>query len=490
MIDITLPRNELKDAVAGFTKVITCKSTLPVLGCVRFDTDSDGIVAQVTDLDQTVEYRFNGSSIRRGGACIVPLASLKDLAKGSKTEQVEIKQESPLHLVLTNNVAGHAVRQVIGSMELDEWPTLQSSIETEPASGFIEAYRRLLPFSSTDETRQLITGVYVEVGKGTKPITMTATDGRRLVSQNSMSLPINQSIIVPASKFLQWSKLPGDPEVGVRDDDGQTWLGVKAGPFTYTVKTIDGTYPNYRQVIPAEPGAHTVTFVDSDVGLLKQVLPTTFPGKEEITLVGCDGKVTVYGRGMGDAQWETVRLEKSQYEGERVFIALNRHYLLDALQAGFREFCITDALSPVLSRNGDSALHVLMPMRSEDPEGEAEPQPAAVAETKPDAAAGGAESNGDTTPSGSPATEKPGEKAATTGRRTKVTKQTEQTNTESVLDRVLAACNEAKTKVKEAGQALSALNAAIKEAAKEQKTQAKEVESARTALAKLQAISL
>ena len=71
-----------------------------------------------------------------------------------------------------------------------------------------------------------------------------------------------------------------------------------------------------------------------------------------------------------------------------------------------------------------------------------------------------------------------------------MTKQTEQTNTESALDRVLAACNEAKTKVKEAGQALTALNAAIKEAAKEQKSQAKEVESARTALAKLQAISL
>lgn len=484
-MNIALPRHELREAVAGFAKVITCKSTLPVLGCVRFDAGKNEVIAQATDLDQTLDYRFDSAEVRGAGACIVPLASLKDLAKGNKAESVEIKQESPLHLALINNVAGHAVRQVVEGMALHEWPVLQSAIDTEPAPGFIEAYRRLLPFRSTDETRVIINGIYVEIGKGAKPITMTATDGRRLVSQNSLSLPINQSIIVPASKFLQWSKLPGDIEMGVRDNDGLTWLGVNAGPFHYTVKTIDGTYPNYRQVIPAEPGGHTMTFADGDVGVLKQVLPTTFPGKEEITLVGGNDKVTVYGRGPGDAQWETLRLANSQYDGDRVFIALNRHYLLDALGAGFREFFITDALSPVLSRTGTGALHVLMPMRSEDPEGEAESQPNAAAEPKSQT-----DDEAQHTPVDEPTTETLAKTPATTRRRTKVTKQKEQTSNESALDRVLAACDVAKTKVREAGQALTALSTAIKEAAKEQKTQAKEVESARTALAKLQAISL
>jgi len=482
---MTFARSELKEAVAGFTKVIACKGTLPVLGCVRFDAGRNEVVARATDLEQTVDYRFHGAKVGASGSCIVPLATLRDLAKGSKSESVEIKQESPVHLALINNVAGHAVRQVIEPMDLDEWPALGSAVDTKPAPGFIEAYRRLLPFRSTDETRHIINGLYVEVGEGERPITMTATDGRRLVSQNSMSLPLKASIIVPVTKFLSWSKLPADPEIGVRDGDGQTWLGVNAGPFTYQVRTIDGEYPNYRQVIPAEPGAHTVTFSDRDVELLKQVLPTTFPGDEEITLVGCEGKLTVYGRGRHENEWTSLTLEDTQYEGDRSFVGVNRHYVLDALSAGFRRFSITDTFTPLLSKDGNGALHVLMPMRVVDPQNPDAPQHAPAT----DEVETGDETAGNQAAE-EPATETPVKKPVATRRRTKVTKNNEQTTDESALDRVLTACGEAKTKVKEAGQALSALSAAIKEATREQKTQAKEVESARTALAKLQAISL
>ena len=58
------------------------------------------------------------------------------------------------------------------------------------------------------------------------------------------------------------------------------------------------------------------------------------------------------------------------------------------------------------------------------------------------------------------------------------------------LNRVLVACDAAKSKVKEAGQALSELATAIRDATREQKLQAKDVEAARTALTKLKAISL
>ena len=69
-------------------------------------------------------------------------------------------------------------------------------------------------------------------------------------------------------------------------------------------------------------------------------------------------------------------------------------------------------------------------------------------------------------------------------------KQNEQKNDTPALDRVLAACDAARTRVKEAGQALSELATAIKETARDQKAQAKEVEAARQALSKLQSISL
>ena len=71
-----------------------------------------------------------------------------------------------------------------------------------------------------------------------------------------------------------------------------------------------------------------------------------------------------------------------------------------------------------------------------------------------------------------------------------MTTESQTTDDPAALDRVLETCVAARSRVREAGQALSELASAIKEACREQKTQTKEVQAARATLAKLQAISL
>ena len=483
-LSTTLPRNELREAVAGIGKIANSKCTLPVLGCVRLRANGREVVAEATDLDQLVKYRFNGAEVRGEGACILPVSALKDLSKGSKNEQVEIDGEDPLRIGVTNHVGGHAVRQTVAGTDLNEWPAMHADVPTKPAEGFLETYRQLVPFASTDETRYVLNSVFVEVGKGEKPITMAATDGRRLACFNSMALPLKKSVVVPVTKFLAWNGVGADVEIGVGEDDGRAWLGVRSSRFFYAVKAVDGTYPNYRQVIPAEPGEHVITFADNDVELLKQVLPK-FAGGDEITIVGQDGHVTLYGRGPDDEQWSTLKLENSTYAGDRSFIGLNREYVLDAMVAGFREFTVRDEMCPVLSSNGHGGTHVLMPMRVIDPEdaGEAkakaaapEPEPAATATA--DAAAPGREDE-----QAEPHTNDEPK------RRKKMAKDNGTTEP-TALDRALTVCETAKGRMTEVASALADLTRAIKEAAKENKTQASDLEKARATLQKLQAITL
>jgi DNA polymerase III sliding clamp (beta) subunit (PCNA family) len=497
MTKFTLPRRGLKDAVAGFGKVVTGRTSLPVLGCARLTAGKTGVTAQVTDLDQVLEYQFGDAQVSGEGVCILPMTSLKDLAKGSKDECIDIETDDPLSISVTNHVGGHSITRVVEGMELDEWPTMLTDIPTQHAeSPFLETYRRLTPFASTDETRYTINSVFVEVGKGETPVTMAATDGRRLAAFNSMELPLTKSIILPVTKFLSWNRL-ADVEIGARDEADQPWFGMKAGAFSYAVKCVDGIYPDFRQVIPAELGEHLVTFSDGDVDLLKQVLPS-FPGDEEVTLVGDAGKVTLYGRGPNDAQWTTITLEATAFEGDRVYIGVNRSYLLDALAAGFRDLTIRDELSPLLSRDGKGGTHVLMPMRGIDPEDKGStPETTAVdveveteAPVAPEAVSEPAAVAAEVQANGMPVAKTETVETKPTRRRTRMTKENEQKNDGPALDRVVAACDTARAKVKEVGQALSELAAAIKDTARDQKAQAKDVESARTALAKLQAISL
>jgi len=478
-LKITLPRNQIKKVTQGIGKVVHGKCTVPVLGCVRFDADTNGAAACATDLDQPLDYRFEDAQIDGPGSCIIPFSCLKDLSKGNGNERVEIQSDHPEEVTLTNFVGGHAMSLPVTGMALEEWPALDTNVATQPADGFVETYRRLVPFSSTDETRRVLNSVFAEVAdEGDTPVTMVATDGMRLAAWNSLALPLSKSVVIPITRFLAWNKLPNAVELGIREDNGVTCLGVKAGAFTYSVKCIDGTFPNYRQVIPANPGGNVIAFTDSDVDLLKQVLPT-FPGDESVTLVGNEGKVTVYGRAEYEARWTSLTLENTTYLGERTCIGLNRQFLMDALSiAGFREFAFTDALSPLLARDGKGGQHILMPLRAEDPEKEAIPVQEQAPEVHP-------------VPEVETVYDRKNTQNTTRQRRKSMTnKENEPKSEKMALNHVLTACNAAKLKVREAGQALSELTTAIRAAAREQRVQAKEVDSARAALTKLQAISL
>jgi DNA polymerase III sliding clamp (beta) subunit (PCNA family) len=483
-MNITLPRGELKQAVQGISKVAG-KSTIPVLQCVRIEAGAQGVVAQGTNLDELIECRLDGAQVNGDGACIIPLTALRDLAKGSKNECIDIELEDPLDISVTNHVGGHAVRRTIAGLELAEWPDVQADVETKPANGFLDTYRRLTAFSSRDETRYTINSVYVEVGTGETPVTMVATDGRRLSSWNSMSLPIKESVVLPLTKFLSWNRMPEDVEIGSRTDADSTWFGVQAGPFTYSVKTIDGIYPNFRQVIPAEPGEHLIWFTDEDVDLLRQVL-STLPGGDDITLIGQDGKVTMYGRDPDEAQWATVTLESTTYSGDRAFFGVNRWYLLDALDAGFREFALADELSPLLSKDANGGTHVLMPLRVDDPEGKQKHVDDAV--VSPDGVVDAQATPVD--PAATSASVEPQPTQPKKRRNRKMPKPDEQKNNVTGLDHVLVTCDVAKARLKEAGQVLTELSKAIREASREQKTKEKEVEAAKAAIAKVQSIKL
>lgn len=498
-MQITVPRNELKEAVAGFSKIVNGKSqTLPVLGCVRFASTATGVTAEVTDLDQTARYHFGAAEASDGGAFVVPLASIKDLAKGKDRETVVFETGEASAVTITNHVGEHAVRHPLAGMDVDEWPVCPADLPTEPAAGFLETYRRLTPFASSDPTRYTIGGVFVDVAeKGDHPVTMVATDGRRLSLWNSMNLPLAQSVIIPTTKFLQWNGLTGEAGLALRvarqnKETRIQGVAVRVGPWFYEVRAIEGAYPNFRQVVPSYPedDAQRITFTDDDVAALRKILPT-FPGTGTpnagiVLRAGPEGRLTIAGRERDDKTETTLELAGgSRFEGTMPGVGVNSHYLLEALDAGFRTFTTTDELNPLKSQDGRGGIHVLMPLRLDPtptakaeptpPEPQAEPAPPVDTET--------------TTPVPEPADPKtPPKKEPKT--MNKEPNGTQTAEPAAALDKVLLAIDTAKGKLREAATALVEVADAVKTAVRDGKAQSADLEKARATLQKLQAINL
>ena len=108
---------------------------------------------------------------------------------------------------------------------------------------------------SNEETRRYLCGVQVEINaKGT---TLVATNGHMLLAAHDETNTLDElvSLIIPADIVKGFKPARGQDLVELSTDDGETW---RLGNTLF--QPVDGTYPDWRRVIPQEtPAALSVT---------------------------------------------------------------------------------------------------------------------------------------------------------------------------------------------------------------------------------------
>lgn len=543
-MQLTLQRGTLKEALSGFSKIVNGRTRLPVLGCARFRVHDGQAEAEVTDLDQNVCYRFNNAHTRAEGGegtFVLPLDALRRLTTGNATDSLSFtpqptgKDEAPV-VEVTNHLRGVAVRTALTGFDPGEFPQRPPAVVTQPADGFAERFRRLAPFASTDTSRPILNAVHVDPGNsGEHPGTMVATDARRLSCWNSMDLPVCSPVNVPVTRFLSWNGLGGDEtRIGVFTEQVERKppkgkpvtetvpraLVLQTGPWTYRTRLVEGSYPNWRQVLPpkADPQEATVIAItDEDARALRDILPG-LPGcganvhSPSVRLfAGAGGKLSIAGRD-SDAQAESALSLSggSTFEGRIESVSLDPFYLLDALAAGFRVFRTADANNPLRADDGEGGTHVLMPHLVKAPP-KRDTQPAAEPEPRQTEAEAGAEAtvpqsapaDGQTSerPDAVPSTQTDGTqdapgRSAPQSRKgdqpamSKPVNETQANEPSQALEQVLVTTQAARGRLREAASSLAELTASVKQAIREHKSQSADLEKARNMLQKLQAINL
>jgi DNA polymerase-3 subunit beta len=228
------------------------------------------------------------------------------------------------------------------------------------------------------DSRPVLTGVYAEL-QGDR-LTFAAADGFRLSVRR---LPLGPGgevkeklgVIIPARTLNELSRLFG---MGDQQDPVQMTVNPAKGQVLFKLKSaqlvsqlIQGTFPNYTQLIPQS----SQTKVTADVGeLLRATKTAAIFARDGSGIVrlqitpGADsapGKVTISARAeeVGDNQGEV----DAVVEGGPAKIAFNSKYLLDVLSvlgAGRVSLELTSPSSPGLVRpvGDDQYDHVVMPM--------------------------------------------------------------------------------------------------------------------------------
>ena len=203
----------------------------------------------------------------------------------------------------------------------------------------------------------------------TTNLTAVATDGHRL-ALSQMKSPVGAesmpAVIVPRKAISELRKLLDDEpqEVDIRLSETRAEFSV--GDIRLTTKLIDGSFPDYKRVIPV--GNDKILSVDVDLlSAAVDRVSIIASDKSRAIKLNISASQLVLSATNPDASSATEMLEIS-YTGEPIDIGFNARYLMDILaqiQGETIAIELADSGSPSLLRDpeDEANIFVLMPMR-------------------------------------------------------------------------------------------------------------------------------
>jgi DNA polymerase-3 subunit beta len=324
----TITRQNLHNGLVAVSAAVPSKTTLPVLSNILFDADQDGIWMSGTDLDVAVRVHVP-ADVKERGNLTAPGKKLQEITRELPDQPVEVTTRGD-QIELR---CGRSHFKLNG-LPADEFPAL-------PAVDFEGGWvvrgtdlHTLIQHTSfavsSEESRPILNGVLWELRSGM--MRMVATNGHRLARMSvpavSSSAP-NADLIVPPAALQQVQRLfKGDDEIRVARSGNH--LGFKAGGTEVYTRLIDGSYPNYEQVIPKDNDKVAQVEKRSFEQAVRRMAVVASDQTHRIRMSLGTGRVTlnVLTPDLGEGHDEL----ELQYDGDELEIGFNANYLLEVLR--------------------------------------------------------------------------------------------------------------------------------------------------------------
>jgi len=369
----TCSTKDIASAVSAASKVVNAHSTVPILSNVLLSAEDGAIRVRATDLEVTLEHQFPGE-IQETGSVTVPARLFSGYLGNLPAGIMELNGTATRASVKCqkSNYDFHA-------LPADEYPPLPSSQKgrsfTVDGKRFREGINATIFAASSEEARgAVLMGTLLEIGPD--DLTMVATDGYRLAK---WQMPLSRGsqeegtvkYIVPSRALAEVAR-----NLGSAESVEVTALGPAGNQLSFSgqhtsivVRLVDGQYPNYTQVIPAQfDRSLTINSSALIAGLRRaELVAGDRASMVKVNVSGSQLIITANSDTTGNA-YEELEVEQT---GEDLTIAFNARYLIEILthlDSPQIKMEFLGPLSPAAIRPGDQAegvtqMYVLMPLR-------------------------------------------------------------------------------------------------------------------------------
>jgi DNA polymerase-3 subunit beta len=360
---LTVEKNVLLEALQNVQSIVGLRSPLPILSNVLLKAEGDSISLTTTDMEVCVKT-VASAEITEAGGTTLPARRFFSICRELPAGQVEIEVDAKDVATIRS---GPSFFKLVGLAE-EDFPPLpefeESAVYSIDQNVFKEMLQKVVYASSTDETRYILNGALLSFKD--EKLTVVATDGRRLAlveQEVEFSEESQANFVVPTKTLNELIKMLGSEGfLKIRVSDTQV-----AFDFDHILiisKLIEGTYPNFQQVIPAQCEERIAIDRETILNAVRRVSLLTDDQTASIRLNFGKNKLELVSNSpeIGEAR-ETIPVK---YDGKEISIAFNPGFLMAPLRHLDSDeifFELSDELSPGVIKTGVPFLYVLMPIR-------------------------------------------------------------------------------------------------------------------------------
>ena len=260
-------QHDLNINLALVTRAVSTRPTHPVLANIKIEATAEPDRIRLTGFDLSLGIQSSFiAQVGEEGTLTLPAKLLNDIVAKLPSGEITLDDEAGENLVTITSASG---RYQVRGMSAEEFPELPSIEQGETnqlsAAAFIDGLKGSLIACSQDESKQVLTGVYLKVEP--ERLEFAATDGHRLgivevyptesETAQIAAEPAQKGsfeVTVPAKALRELEKMLGSmPEgdrLGLQLEQGQVVFGW--GERKLTTRTLEGKYPDYRLLIPRQ----------------------------------------------------------------------------------------------------------------------------------------------------------------------------------------------------------------------------------------------
>lgn len=360
---IKVSKEAIIDCLQKVQSVINPRNALPVLSNVLFRAEDGKLELTATDMNLTVRATLD-AEVMEPGATTLPAKRIFGVFRELSVEEAEMEvNEANIAFIQ----AASSYFRIHGISEAD-YPSLPEMAEAKTYTLEQSAFRNMLRLTSyaasTDSTRQLLNGVLLSFKSG--KLSVVATDSRRLaLVEQEVEFPPDAAtdMIVPLKTVEELLRTLGDAGT-LKILATSKQVAFEFDGVLVISKLVEGTYPNFRQVIPQTTGERVSMERETLLTAVRRTSQLVSDAVSGVKLTFTQNRLEILAAAaeIGEGR-ETMDVK---YSGPDIAISFNPAFLMDPLKALTTDEVFLDLMddtSPGVIRSTISFVYVLMPIR-------------------------------------------------------------------------------------------------------------------------------